>query len=478
MLRSSKIADSAISAQPEIRYNKMSTYHEAIRRDFGPHLGPVPDEGEVSMKFELLHPADQLVMMMNRIYYHGMTTTSGGNLSIRDENGDVWITPSGIDKGMLTRNDIMRIKPDGTVIGIHKPSVELPFHQSVYSHRPDIRAVLHAHSPALVAFSIARRLPDVNLIPTTRLICGEISMAPYAVPGSSRLGANISDEFRKGYSVVLLENHGVVIGAKDIFQAFMSFETLETSAVLEINARRLGSLRPLSDAKIEISHQKNQADLDDFVPDFHSSEENAARRDLIQLIRRSYEQGLFTSTQGTYSVCLSDGSFLITPYGMDRMYLEAEDLVLIRGSRKEKGKNPSRSAPLHREIYQRHPEVKSVLVAHPPYLMAFAVTGAVYDPRTIPESYILLRDITKIPFGSSFLQPGMTADMITPRTPAVLCENDCIIVTGQSLLNAFDRLEVAEFTAKSILSSRDLGDIVHISQEEIRDIDIAFHLQD
>lgn len=81
------------------------------------------------MKFELLHPADQLVMIMDRIYDYGMTTTSGGNLSILDDNGDIWITPSGIDKGSLTRNDIIRVRPDGTIEGIHKPSVELPFHE-------------------------------------------------------------------------------------------------------------------------------------------------------------------------------------------------------------------------------------------------------------------------------------------------------------------------------------------------------------
>ena len=83
------------------------------------------------MRFELLHPADQLVMIMNRIYYYGMTTTSGGNLSIRDDNGDIWITPSGIDKGNLTRADMCQVKPDGTVIGPHKPSVELPFHSEI-----------------------------------------------------------------------------------------------------------------------------------------------------------------------------------------------------------------------------------------------------------------------------------------------------------------------------------------------------------
>ena len=50
---------------------------------------------------QLVHPRDQLVAIMNRIYHGGMTTLSGGNLSIRDGD-DLWITPSGVDKGSLT----------------------------------------------------------------------------------------------------------------------------------------------------------------------------------------------------------------------------------------------------------------------------------------------------------------------------------------------------------------------------------------
>ena len=428
------------------------------------------------MRFELLHPADQLVMMMNRIYYRGMTTTSGGNLSIRDENGDVWITPSGVDKGTLTRDDIMQIKADGTIVGRHRPSVEYPFHLSVFRRRPDIGAVLHAHSPGLVAFSIVRKLPDVHMIPNILRVCGELAIAPYAVPGSQLLGENIAREFDKGYQVVLLENHGVVIGAKDIFQAFMAFETLESAAILEINARKLGALKPLTAEIIEAANQRNTPSFEEFAPVSHSSEENAVRRDLIKIIRRSYEQSLFTSTQGTYSARLSDGSFVITPYGMDRMYLEVEDLVLIRDGQKEAGKNPSRSTLLHEEIYKQHPEIKSVLVAHPPHLMAFAVTDTVFDPRTIPESYILLRDIQKIPFAVNLLRTKGTAAKLSARTPAIICENDSVIVTGSSLLNAFDRLEVAEFTAKSIIASKDLGQIVHISDQEIKDINVAFNL--
>jgi L-fuculose-phosphate aldolase len=426
------------------------------------------------MDFALLHPADQLVMIMERIYQYGMTTTSGGNLSIREDNGDVWITPGGIDKGSLTRDDMMCIRPDGTVLGKHRPSVELPFHQSVYRRRPDLRAVLHAHPPALVAFSIVRRLPDIHLIPNVNLVCGDIAMAPYAVPGSELLGENIATQFDRGFDTVVLENHGVVLGSDTLFHAFMAFETLEFCARLQLQAVRLGTPRSLEPRHIEISRKKNVAHMEEFVPERPDAEERGARRDLCRLIRRSYDQRLFTSTQGTFSVRLAADSFLITPYGKDRKYLEPEDLVLIRGGLREAGKHPSRSVALHRAIYAAHPEQRSVIVAHPPYIMAFAVTDAPFDSRTIPESYILLKSVRKVPFGASFLQPALVADMLAPSTPVVLCENDCVIVAGTSLLQAFDRLEVAEYSANSIVHSRGIGSIVPISDAEVAEIDRAF----
>ena len=67
---------------------------------------------------KLMHPAEQIAIIIGRIYRSGMTTTSGGNVSIMDENGDIWITPAGIDKGSLTPADIICVKPDGTVIGL------------------------------------------------------------------------------------------------------------------------------------------------------------------------------------------------------------------------------------------------------------------------------------------------------------------------------------------------------------------------
>jgi L-fuculose-phosphate aldolase len=428
------------------------------------------------MRFDLLHPADQLVMMMNRIYYRGMTTTSGGNLSIKDADGGIWITPSGVDKGNLVREDIMRVRSDGSVEGRHRPSSEYPFHLSVFARRPDLGAVLHAHSPGLVAFSIVRRLPEVLLTPHAFQVCGKVGIAPYALPGSALLGDKIAAEFGEGHSVVMLENHGVVIGGKDIFQAFMAFETVETAAHLQINALRLGTPRPLSVELAQRTTSRSVADYPEADAFEHTSEEKALRRDLVKFIHRSYEQGLFTSTQGTYSARLSDGGFVITPYGKDRMYLDVEDLVLVRDGHTERGKQASRATHLHEEIYRQHSHIKSILVAQPPNLMAFAVTDVPFDARTIPESYILLRDIQKIPYGMSLLDPAEAARHLSSRTPVLICENDCVIVTGTSLLDAFDRLEVAEYSAKSIIGSAGLGPVVHIDESDIEDIRVSFGL--
>ena len=427
------------------------------------------------MNFELLHPADQLVMLMERIYQYGMTTTSGGNLSILDENGDIWITPGSVDKGSLSRKDIIQVKPDGTVIGIHKPSSEFPVHERIYRARPDIRAILHAHPPALVAFSIVRKIPETRLIPNFVEICGNVSIAPYDVPGSTGLSIKVTNEFQKGNNVVMLENHGVFVGASDLFKAFMSFETLDYCARLQIEASKIGSIRPLSDRYIQISKEKQHVEMDEFVNKSVSSEEREARREMCTLIKRAYDQQLFTSTQGTFSQRLSDGSFLITPYFKDQKYMEESDLVRIVGDWKEAGKIPSRSAVLHKKIYEKHPDINSIIIAHAPYVMTFAVTDCEFDSRTIPESYIMLRDVKKIPFGASFMQPDMVADMFEEMTPILIAENDCVIVTGSSLINAFDKLEVMEYSAKAIVSSKVLGDIVAITDDEIKDLRAAFH---
>jgi len=408
------------------------------------------------MKFECTHPADALATIMERIYTGGMTTTSGGNLSVRDSEGDIWITPAGIDKGALTANDMVRMRGGEKLGGLHRPSSELPFHMAVYEARPDVSAVLHAHPPALVAFSLARKLPKLS----------RAALARYALPGSDALGVIIGDELKKGYDIVLMENHGAVVAAADIFEAYKRFETSELFAAIEINTAKLGGSTAFekrlgSTLKIE------------FAPKQRSAEECALRRDMTAFIRRAVRQKLFFAEHGSFSSRLS-GGFVITPHGKDRAYLREPDLVSVQGGNREAGKDPSLSARLHDRIYQEHPDINAIIGARPPYAMAFALTGAEFDTVTIPESYIMLREVKRAPLG---IGDGEISSLLSKSTPALIIDGDQILVTGATPLQAFDRLEVFEATARSIIASRSIGEIIRITGSEVKDIDRAFNLE-
>ena len=429
------------------------------------------------MNFNLMHPAEQIVLLINRVYQKGLTTTSGGNLSVKDSEGVIWITPSGIDKGSLTASDICKVLPDGTVIGKYKPSVELPFHKLVYQTRPDVSAVLHAHPPALVSYSLIRKIPEIDIIPTPSQVCGKVGIAKYEVPGSDALAKGIVDEIKKGLNVVIMENHGVITCADNLFEAFKRFETLNFSASISITASTIGKPESLSEEQLKVYSKKGLNVLGEFIPADHSSEERKLRKEMCALIHRSYDQGLFTSTQGTFSVRLDDHSFLITPYGVDRKYIEPEDIVRIENNWREAGKKPSRSVELHKLIYDDHPEINAITVAQPKHIMAFGVTHTPIDSRTIPESYIAMRDIARVPFGTNITDPSRISKAISAHSPVVLVENDSVISTGNTLINAFDRLEVAEFTANTIIHAKMIGEIVEISDKEVEDINKAFHLK-
>jgi len=278
------------------------------------------------MKFNFLHPRDEIIEIINRIYMNGMTTTSGGNLSILDDDGSIWITPKGVDKGTLTQGDIIRVFPDGKHEGIHEPSSEFRFHLAIYKARPDIRAIVHAHPPALVSFAITRKIPDTHIVPKASEICGKVGYAKYALPGSDKLGQVIADIFKDGHETVLMENHGIVAVGNSLMHAFQRLETLDFCARLTLKANILGKVKVLSKKELELS--RKGFSLGTFKHSHPSSKEKDIRKRMITLIRRSYDQHLFTSLEGTFSARISGNEFLITPFGMDRKYLNAEDLVL------------------------------------------------------------------------------------------------------------------------------------------------------
>ena len=434
---------------------------------------PALTGGKLETQGSYLHPRDEILRTIDRIYRYGLTTISGGNVSMREENGDLWITPSRLDKGNLQREDIICVHPDGTTEGCHPPSSELPFHREIYRARQDIRAVIHAHPPALVAFSLVRRAPNTFLLPQARNVCGEAGFAPYELPGSVALGKSVAEIFRKGHNCVILENHGAAIGGSDLLDAFSAFETLEFAGKTIIRAKVLGEARYLSDGQIGLPGRKVKT-LPEFDREAATDAEEELRRALAEFVRRAYRQRLFISTQGTFSARLDESSFLITPHRLDRNSVGANDLVLIRNGKVAAGYMPSWAASVHETIYRQHSEIGAMINACPVNATAFSVTDAPLDTRTIPESYIFLRQVGRIPYGLQFEDEAALARRLTPNQPIVLLDNDGVLITGPDAFEAYTRLEVLESTAEALISCRAVGTLAPMADDVIRQLEKVF----
>ncbi len=179
----------------------------------------------------------------------------------------------------------------------------------------------------------------------------------------------------------------------------------------------LGDVRYLTDDQIELPRQNAQP-LPSFEPDPPTSLEKDLRRTLRDIIRRGYQQRLLISTEGSVSARLDADSFLISPYRVDRSTLDLDDIVLVRNGEAEAGKTPSRASRNHSAIYDRYPQFHAIANAYTVNATAFSVTGAPLSTRTIPEGYIVLRDINRVPYGIQFTDSSDLARTSPPPTPS------------------------------------------------------------
>ena len=189
-----------------------------------------------------------------------------------------------------------------------------------------------------MAFSLVRKIPDTSIIPQARAVCGAVGYAPYAIPGSEELGRSLADAFARGFDSVLLENHGVATGGRTLLEAFQRFETLDFCARTLINATTLGPVAiPAAGRDRPLPAGKEPVPARSAMPCPRSSVELSLRRDMREMVHRAYRQRLMTSTEGTVSARVDADSFLISPFGVDRSYLDESDFVLVRRGMRERG---------------------------------------------------------------------------------------------------------------------------------------------
>lgn len=145
--------------------------------------------------------------------------------------------------------------------------------------------------------------------------------------------------------------------------------------------------------------------------------------------------------------------------------------MLISCGKIEAGKTPDRHVLLAEQVFSQQPETIGFIAADPCGTMAFAVTDMAYQAAASPESYAILEDLQALPYGAWQNDPADTAGRLTPRRPAVLVKNDCLLVTGTSVFNTFDCLEVCEFTAQTLLQAEALGGLMPLTEKERAELD-------
>ena len=179
-----------------------------------------------------------------------MSPATSGNISARfGEN--ILITASGTCLADLCDEDIVLIDQNSNVLnGSKKPSSEKNLHKAIYEIRPDINAIIHCHSPYASAFAVSHIPLSKPIISENVFYFGEIPVAEYALPGSDKLVENTAKYFAK-HDAVLLANHGIVIGAGDLKNAYYLMETAETYAQIYINSVILGGAKELSPKDID-----------------------------------------------------------------------------------------------------------------------------------------------------------------------------------------------------------------------------------
>lgn len=185
------------------------------------------------------------------LFDKGFVSANDGNISVRVTENEILTTPTGVSKGFLKPDMVVKVNLDGEVLsGYLKPSTELKMHLRVYHECPQVHAVVHAHPPYSTAFAVAGIPLDKALMPESVISLGPVPIAEYGTPSTDEI-PNAVSKYLKDYNAVLLENHGVLTWANDLYSAYFHVERLEFTAKVTYLAKQLGNERELSNTNIE-----------------------------------------------------------------------------------------------------------------------------------------------------------------------------------------------------------------------------------
>ena len=382
------------------------------------------------------NPAVQITEIMSRLYQHGLTTSTGGNISMRDEAGNIWITPGATDKGRMHPEEIVCMDDNGVVKQGGRPSIETHFHCGIYRACPHIGGIIHAHCISMISFSCMREFPFTDLIdlPNVRDVkAGRASCYP---PGSELLTEEVVAEFKRGCNTVLIDNHGVVVGSDTLEHALKTLEELELCAAVQLNAMTLAdksSITRYVGERKPVMAMSGEGE----VP------EGTALM-LCDFLNRGYQKGLFTSSFGRISVRTEDGGMIINTPQIDRCIPDVKEFIRAGAETAL-----DEEADFHRRLYATNPDAACVVTAVPITAMTLSVLNEEYDLFLDVESLLGLCRVNKCGSDPSKEElRGVTCHLVRNRFAATC---------GTSVFQAFDKMEIMENGVKYRLNAKRIG---------------------
>lgn len=186
----------------------------------------------------------------SRLWLKGLISGNEGNISVRTGPDRVLATPSGGSKGHLRPEEIVAIDLSGSPLEGGTPSSEIRIHLEAYLKRDDCQAVVHAHPPTAIAFTlVGEHIPD-DVMPEAAYVLGRVPTVEFGMPGTSELADKLSP-YLLGHKTFLLTHHGALALGKNVLDACYRMECLESVCKVLAIAKQLGRVRPMPSDALE-----------------------------------------------------------------------------------------------------------------------------------------------------------------------------------------------------------------------------------
>lgn len=259
------------------------------------------EKGDIELMTSAYEIKKEICEVGRRIYMNGFVAANDGNISVKVSENEFYCTPTGVSKGFMTPDMILKVDKTGSLLepnAKYKPSSEFKMHLRVYQERSDVTAVVHAHPPIATAHAVAGLALDSYIMPEAIISLGAVPLTKYGTPSTMEIPDAISGALQN-HDAVLLQNHGALSVGVNLMNAYFKMETLEYFAKVSYYANQLGGGKELTCEQVErlLEVRKKMG-----VPGRHPGCEKCSHRDTPECHCLTEEQRRQFKTSGAPAV--------------------------------------------------------------------------------------------------------------------------------------------------------------------------------